>query len=234
LKGIRRINVQKAACVVGSAGGIGRAVVQRLKSDGWDPVVEMDLEGAIAVDITDQASVEAAFQLARQTVPKIYLYVHAAGTLDLGTVESTSLEQWQRTIAINLTGPFLCCKAASGWIADNGRVVLISSLAGRTGGVLTGTAYAASKGGLESFAKSMAQQVAARGITVNCVAPGGVDTPMLAKNSAKARAGMAAATPLGRIAQPEEIAAAIAFLGSEGASFITGAVVPVNGGLRMD
>lgn len=226
--------MQKAACVVGASGGIGRAVVDRLKSDGWHPVFEMDLNGEIPLDVANPVSVERAFEMAKKVSPHIDLYVHTAGILDVGSLETTDLEQWNHTLAVNLTGPFLCCKAAKDWVRDNGRIVLISSLAGRTGGVLTGTAYAASKGGVESLAKSAAQQLASRGITVNCVAPGGVDTAMLAKNPESAKAAMAAATPLKRIAKPEEIAGVIAFLASEDAAFITGAVVPVNGGLRME
>jgi len=111
---------------------------------------------------------------------------------------------------------------------------MIGSLAGRTGGVLTGIAYAASKGGIESLTKSLANELAPRRITVNCVAPGGVDTPMLAQNPPEQKARLAAATPLGRMAAPDEIAATIAFLASEHAAFITGAVIPVNGGIRMD
>lgn len=224
----------KTACVVGSEGGIGSAIVRHLEHDGWSPVLRMDLNGPSRIDLSDPASVSDAFTRARHEVPELGLLVVTSGILDLGSLEATTLERWNEVLAVNLTGPFLCCKFAQNWLAFGGRIVFISSLAGRTGGVLTGAAYAASKGGLESLAKSVAQQLAGRAITVNCVAPGGVDTPMLAKNSAKSRAAMAAATPLGRIGTPEEIAAAVSFLASEGSGFITGAVLPVNGGLRMD
>lgn len=226
--------MRKAACVVGSRGGIGSAVVERFRANGWDPVIGMDIDGDIAIDVSDPRSVEAAFRQARTLAPQLHTFVHAAGILDLGSLASTELDQWNRTLAINLTGPFLCCKEASSWLSDHGRIVLIGSLAGRTGGVLTGTAYAASKGGVESLTKSIAQHLAPRGITVNCVAPGGVDTTMLARNPEKSRAAMTAATPLRRIATPQEVAGVIAFLASEDAAFITGATVAVNGGLRMD
>ena len=161
----------KAACVIGSSGGIGAAVTRRLRAD---------------------------------------------------------------VLAVNLTGPFLCCKLARDWLVDGGRIVLLGSLAGRTGGVLTGTAYAVSKGGIESLTKSVAQELAPRCITVNCVAPGGVDTPLLARSSPESLAAMTAATPLKRMAAPDEIAAAVSYLAGDGAAFVTGAVLPVNGGLRMD
>lgn len=223
----------KVACVVGASGGIGRAVCRRLESQGYS-VLQMDLGGPIAIDLASPASVEAAFGVAQQKAFRLDVLVVAAGILDLGKLANLALEQWNRVLAINLTGPFLCCQLARDWLRDGGRIVLIGSLAGRTGGVLTGTAYAVSKGGVESLAKSVAQELAPRRITVNCVAPGGVDTPMLARNSPEGLAALKAATPLKRMALPEEIAAAVAYLASDDAAFVTGAVLPVNGGLRMD
>jgi 3-oxoacyl-[acyl-carrier protein] reductase len=224
----------KAACVVGSSGGIGSAVVRRLREEGFAPVLEMDLAGPIALDLASPASIQAAFAAARQQVARLEVLVVAAGILDLGKLGDLTLEQWNRVLAVNLTGPFQCCQLARAWLADGGRIVLLGSLAGRTGGVLTGTAYAVAKGGIESLTKSVAQELAPRRITVNCVAPGGVDTPMLARNTPEGLAALKAATPLKRMAMPEEIAAAIAYLASDGAAFVTGAVLPVNGGLRMD
>jgi NAD(P)-dependent dehydrogenase (short-subunit alcohol dehydrogenase family) len=160
--------------------------------------------------------------------------VVASGILDLEKMSTLSTDRWNKVMAVNLTGPFLCCKAARTWLIDGGRIVMLGSLAGRTGGVLTGTAYAASKGGVESLTKSVANELAPRRITVNCIAPGGVDTPMLAQNPAEQKAKLAAATPLGRMATADEIAATVVFLASEQAAFITGAVIPINGGIRMD
>lgn len=226
--------MDKTACVVGASGGIGSATVQRLERAGFSRVLRMDRDGPIRIDLADVSSVETAFAAARREAPRLDALVVAAGILDLGKLAGTTLERWNQVLAINLTGPFLCCKLARDWLADGGRIVLVGSLAGRTGGVLTGTAYAVSKGGVESLTKSVAQELAPRRITVNCVAPGGVDTPMLARNTAEGLAALKAAAPLKRVAQPGEVAAVIAFLASDEASFITGAVVPVNGGLRMD
>jgi len=226
--------MSKAACVIGATGGIGSAVVRALRQAGWSPVLELDLNGPIAIDVTEEASVERAFAQARREASSIGLLVVASGILDLEKLPTLSAERWNKVMAVNLTGPFLCCKAARTWLADGGRIVMLGSLAGRTGGVLTGTAYAASKGGVESLTKSVANELAPRRITVNCIAPGGVDTPMLAQNSVEQKAKLAAATPLGRMATPDEIAAAVLFLASEQAAFITGAVLPVNGGIRMD
>jgi 3-oxoacyl-[acyl-carrier protein] reductase len=226
--------MSKAACVIGATGGIGSAVVRALRQAGWSPVLELDRNGPIAIDVTEEASVERAFAQARREASSIGLLVVASGILDLEKLPTLSAERWNKVMAVNLTGPFLCCKAARTWLADGGRIVMLGSLAGRTGGVLTGTAYAASKGGVESLTKSVANELAPRCITVNCIAPGGVDTPMLAQNSVEQKAKLAAATPLGRMATPDEIAAAVLFLASEQAAFITGAVLPVNGGIRMD
>jgi 3-oxoacyl-[acyl-carrier protein] reductase len=226
--------MSKAACVIGATGGIGSAVVRALKQARWSPVLELDVTGPIVIDVTDEGSVERAFAQARCEAPSIGLLVVASGILDLEKMSTLSSERWNKVMAVNLTGPFLCCKAARTWLIDGGRIVMLGSLAGRTGGVLTGTAYAASKGGVESLTKSVANELAPRRITVNCIAPGGVDTPMLAQNPAEQKAKLAAATPLGRMATADEIAATVVFLASEQAAFITGAVIPINGGIRMD
>lgn len=236
---------QRAACIVGAGGGIGAAITRRFAADGWSLVL-MDRAGAaddvarttgstnFALDLARPDSIASAFAAARARVPSIGALVLAAGVVDNGKLSSLTPERWNEIIAINLTGPFLCLAAARDWVADGGRIVTLGSLAGRTGGVLTGTAYAASKGGIESMTKSVAQELAPRGITVNCVAPGIVDTPMLAAHTPERRAGMAAAVPLKRMGDPAEIAATIAFLCSDGAGYVTGAVIPVNGGLRME
>lgn len=225
---------ENVACVVGSGGGIGSAVVARLKGDGWSSIIEMDREALIPIDVSDPASVAAAFAEARRLAPRLKLLVVTSGILDLGKLADLTAERWDKVLAVNLRGPFLCCQAARDWLEDGGRIVLIGSIAGRTGGVLTGTAYAVSKGGIESLTKSLAQELAPRRITVNCVAPGGIETAMMAQNPPEMQAQMANAVPLRRLGRAEEIAAAIAYLASDGAGYTTGAVLAVNGGLRMD
>lgn len=237
-----------AVLVVGAAGGIGAAVARRVAADGYAPVVLMDKDPtgldrvasevgagpAIAIDLMDPASVERAFARAREAVPALHGLVLAAGVVDNGKLADLDLARWRAILEVNLTGPFLCCLAARDWIVDGGRIVTLGSLAGRTGGVLTGTAYAASKGGIEALTKSMAQELAARRITVNCVAPGAVETPMLAAHSPERKAAMSASTPLKRMGRPDEVAAAVSYLLAEDAGFTTGTVLAVNGGLRMD
>jgi len=237
---------RRAVAIVGAAGGIGSAIARRACADGYDLIV-MDRPGdaldavasetggrAFGLDLTDAASVDLAFAQARKEMPSLYGLVLAAGVVDNGKLADLDAAEWSDILAVNLTGPFLCCLAARDWIADSGRIVTLGSLAGRTGGVITGTAYAASKGGIEALTKSMAQEFAPRHITVNCVAPGAIETPMLAAHPAEKKAAMSASTPLRRMGQPAEIAAAVAYLLHADAGFTTGSVMAVNGGLRMD
>lgn len=237
----------RGVIVVGAAGGIGQAIVERLAREGYAPLILMDRDTealkavaarsggtAMAIDLTDAASVAAAFDAAHAQLPEVYGLVLAAGVVDNGKLADLDLARWEAILSVNLTGPYLCVQAAHRHMSDGGRIVTLGSLAGRTGGVITGTAYAASKGGIEALTKSMAQELAPRGITVNCVAPGAVETPMLAAHPPERKAAMSASTPLKRMGQPAEIAAAVAYFLSPEAGFATGAVLAVNGGLRMD
>jgi 3-oxoacyl-[acyl-carrier protein] reductase len=238
---------QRAVVVVGAAGGIGSAIARRAARDGFSPLILMDRDAealndiaveieahAVPVDITDGAAVAHAFEKARTISKQLYGLVLASGVVDNGRLADLDPERFDDILRINLTGPFLCCREARDWLVNGGRIVTLGSLAGRTGGVITGTAYAASKGGIEALTKSMAQELAPRKITVNCIAPGAVETAMLAAHTPERKAEMSAATPLKRMARPEEIAAAAAYLLDADAAFTTGAVIAVNGGLRMD
>ncbi len=237
----------RALAITGAAGGIGAAIARRAAAEGYAPLFLMDRDEnalasvaeetggtAVVVDFTDASAVDQAFDRIRQKAPALYGLVLAAGVVDNGKLADLTPDRWEEILAINLTGPFLCCHAARNLLTDGGRIVTLGSLAGRTGGVITGTAYAASKGGIEALTKSMAQEFAPRSITANCVAPGTVETPMLAAHPPEKKAAMLAATPLKRMAKPEEIAAAVCFLLSKDSAFTTGAVMAVNGGLRMD
>ncbi len=237
----------RAVAIVGAAGGIGSAITQKLHADGYAPLLLMDRDGealhriaeetggtAIDIDLMDPAAINEAFAEASRLAPELYGLVLAAGVVDNGKLADLDAARWSDIVMVNLTGPFLCCLAAHDRIAQGGRIVTLGSLAGRTGGVITGTAYAASKGGIEALTKSMAQELAPRAITVNCVAPGAVETPMLAAHPPERKAAMSAATPLKRMGQPREIAAAVSYLLQADAGFTTGAVLAVNGGLRMD
>ncbi len=237
----------KTVCVVGATGGIGAAVARRFAQLGFRLVL-MDLAAspvkalaaelggeAAAIDVADADSVARAFAAARENAAVLDVLVLASGVVETATALADETDEtWSRMLAVNLTGVFLCCRAADDWLRDGGRIVTISSNAARSGGLATGPAYAAAKGGVEALTKAMANLFAPRQITVNCVAPGATDTPMLDAHPPERIAAIAAANPLGRIATPDDVAAAIAFLASEEAAYLTGVVLPVNGGQRMD
>jgi NAD(P)-dependent dehydrogenase (short-subunit alcohol dehydrogenase family) len=235
----------KTACIVGAGGGIGRATVTRLAREGFGRLILMDRAGAcrglegegrhlVDLDLAEPATVAAAFAAARRIAPGLDALVVLSGVVDNGKLAALTLARWSEIIAINLTGPFLCCREAREWLVDGGRIVLTGSLAGRTGGVLTGTAYVASKAGIEGLTKSVANELAPRRITVNAVAPGIIDTPMLDAHPPERRDAMGQAAPLRRLGRPEEVAAAIAYLLSDDAAYVTGTTLAVNGGFRMD
>ena len=232
-------------CIIGGAGGIGRAVAAALvgeadlilmdrNRDALESAASETDAHAILVDIASEDGVAAAFAQARARHPALTGLIVASGIVDTGKLGDLSVSRWHEVMAINLTGTFLCCRQARDWLVDGGRIVTMSSLAARTGGVITGAAYAASKAGVEALTKSMAQELAARRITVNCVSPGAIVTPMTAGHPAERNAAYDRTVPLQRHGTAAEVAAAIVFLLSAGASYLTGTVLPVNGGIRMD
>jgi 3-oxoacyl-[acyl-carrier protein] reductase len=150
----------------------------------------------------------------------------------LSTVE-TPLDEWREVMRINLRGPFLLARACVPLMQERGwgRIVSISSLAGRTGSRFPSTSYAASKAGVIGLSRVLAEEVGRDGITVNCVAPGRIVTPMSNESGADVQREYAAKVPVGRLGLPEDIAAAVAFLASDAASNITGATLDVNGGV---
>jgi NAD(P)-dependent dehydrogenase (short-subunit alcohol dehydrogenase family) len=242
----------KTALVTGSGRGIGEAIVRMLAHGGARVAVcDIDVDAASAVarsieagsgralalkaDVSDEASVASAFEETARKLGPVDILVNNAGVLNTGSTGAMDVRTWDRTMAINLRGPFLCCRAAldgmqrRGW----GRIVNIASLAGQSGGIKTGADYSASKAGVIAFTKKLALEVAAYGITVNAVAPGTTETEMVQKMSEDQRADLRKAIPLGRFGRPDDIAYAVCFLAGEEAGFITGATLDVNGGLLM-
>jgi len=242
---------QKTTLVTGATRGIGYAIARRLAADGSDLVLvardEQRLEEvarevgttgvralAIAADMADGSAVEAAVEKTLSEFGALHHVIANAGiTADQLTMRLKP-EDWERVLAVNLTGTFRLARAALGPMlrARYGRIVVISSVAGLMGNPGQ-AAYAASKAGLIGFAKSLAKEIGSRGITVNVVAPGLIETDMARALPEGRRQEMLSHIPLGRLGTPEEIAAAVRFLVSEQASYVTGAVLNVSGGLYM-
>jgi 3-oxoacyl-[acyl-carrier protein] reductase len=232
--------VSRSALVTGGNRGIGLAVARRLAADGCTVTVTSrsgeqvpDL-ATVACDVRDSESVDQAFGAVEASQGPVEVLVANAGITQDQLLALMSEEAFTSVLDTNLTGAFRVAKrGVKGMMrARKGRIVLVSSVVGLLGS--PGQAnYAASKAGLVGFARSLARELGSRNITVNVVAPGFVDTDMTAVLTEDQQKGITAAIPLGRIARPEEIAKAVRFVASEDAAYITGAVIPVDGGLGM-
>jgi 2-hydroxycyclohexanecarboxyl-CoA dehydrogenase len=238
----------RKAFVTGGGSGIGAAIARRLAAEGADVVVgdidepaarevagEIDAE-AVPLDVADPDSAAAAIG----GVGQLDVLVNNAGVDDFGFFGEMTPERWRRLVAINLEGVFACTRAALPMMqrAGYGRIVNIASEAGRVGS--KGSAvYSAAKGGVIAFSKALARENARYGITVNAVAPGPIDTPLLRSARQLGEIGdriietMKASTQMKRLGRPEEVAAAVAFLASEEAGYVTGETLGVSGGLGM-
>jgi 2-hydroxycyclohexanecarboxyl-CoA dehydrogenase len=246
---------RRVALVTGAGSGIGRAVAQRLAAEGA-LVAATDLRRAAAgetamaiaaaggtcsahvLDVTDAATVDAAVAEARAVHGPIQILVNCAGWDIMQPFVDNTPDFWAKVIDINLKGPIHCCRAVLGDMIDNraGKIVSIGSDAGRVGSSGE-TVYAGCKGGVISFSKSLAREVARHGINVNVVCPGPTDTPlwwgMVEGGSEKLMDSLIRSIPFRRLAKPEEIAAAVAFFASPDADYVTGQVLSVSGGLTM-
>jgi 2-hydroxycyclohexanecarboxyl-CoA dehydrogenase len=237
----------KVAVVTGGGSGIGRATALRIARDGNSVAVwDIDGKGAQATvaaiaeaggqaiacigDAASREGIAAAHEQTRREFGTVTILVNNAARTDFLPFLETSEEIWDQVIATNLKGPYLCLQAIlpgmieAGW----GRIVNVTSSSVQTGGAYMHH-YVASKGGLMALTRSLAMEFAGQGITVNNVPPGYVDTPMSRANAVDFER-HALASPMGRAGQPEEVAAAIAFLVSQEASYITGQTFSVNGG----
>lgn len=242
----------KVAIITGGARGIGRAIAVSLAGRGVSPVIaDIDFETAqkTAAEIEGPGIESTAFQVDMSKNDKIVRLVEKTtkrfGRLDIlvnnaGILSNTPYDrigetEWDRVLDINLKAVlFASREALKPMIAQgSGRIISISSLAGRSGGVSVGPAYVASKAALIGLTRHLARKVAGNGITVNAVAPGTTETDIIKGFSAEQMAAINAAIPVGRLGKPEEIAETVAFLASDAAAFITGAVIDVNGGMYM-
>lgn len=227
--------------VTGGARGIGLACARRFAADGHDVAVTYhssappdDLFG-VKCDITSADDVEAAFsQVEEHLGGPVEVLVANAGIARDTLLLRMSDDDFETVVDTNLVGTFRVVKRATrGMIrARSGRLILISSVVGLLGSAGQAN-YAASKAGLVGFARSLARELGSRTITVNVIAPGPVETDMIAALTDERRAELTAAVPLARAASPDEIAGVVAFVASDDAAYITGAVIPVDGGLGM-
>jgi 2-hydroxycyclohexanecarboxyl-CoA dehydrogenase len=248
------VSARRVAIVTGAGSGIGRAIAVRLAGDGF-VVVVLDLDAAAAeavaaeisgrgqeaiacggVDVSERAQVNAAVQRVRTEVGLPLVLVNNAGIPGFKEFLSITDDKWNRIMEVNLNGPFYFAQAVvpdmieAGW----GRIVNISSSSAQSGQAYM-VHYVTSKAGLIGFTKALALELAPKGITVNTIPPGFVDTPMLRGSERRGLLGRsveenAKLTPVRRAGVPEDIAHACSFLVSEGASYITGQVIGVNGG----
>lgn len=248
----------RIALVTGGAGGLGLATARRFARDGMTvaltdidgvaaqkAVDELDGKGhrGFALDVSREEEVAAIFDLVETGMGPVSVLAHFAGTLGAGgiavgiTLSDSSVEDWDKVMAINARGTFLCVREMArrrrSAPVERGRIITVSSLAGEAGGLQSGAAYSASKAAVLGLTRTAARDLGPMGVTVNAIAPGPIDTAMLAQSATGGSYTMVDSVPLRRIGTPAEIAEAAAFLASEGAGFITGATIDVNGGLLM-
>jgi len=241
----------RIALVTGASQGIGRACALELARGGAtvalaarnetklaEVAAEIEAAGgqaaAFRLDVSSEESIKAGAKAVLERFGKVEILVNNAGITRDGLMLRMKRADWDDVLGTNLTGAFLLTQALLSPMLKNrwGRIINISSVVGRTG--QAGQAnYAASKAGLIGLTRSMARELGSRGITVNAVAPGYIETPMTAVLDEKLRMAMVAQIPLGRAGTDLEIAQSVAFLASEGAGYITGHVLDVNGGMFM-
>lgn len=239
----------KVAIITGARRGIGRAIALKLAQNGADCVLiartspdelatEIQQMGrralALSVDVSSSEAVENAFKQITNEFGGIDILINNAGITDDTLLIRMKLEQWHRVLETNLTGAFLCTKAATRPLMKSaqGRIINISSVVGQMGNAGQAN-YAASKAGLIGFTKSVAKELGSRGVTVNAIAPGFIETDMTADLSDEMKAALIGQIPLGKWGEADDVAEVALFLAGAGAKYITGQVLNVDGGMVM-
>ena len=242
----------RVAIVTGGAKGIGRSIAYHLAIEGASVVIadidlqlaakssdEMNEKGlrisAMQVDMRDPESIKKMVQKVLSEHDRIDILVNNAGILHSTPIEDITVDEWDNIMNINLRGAFFASKEVLETMKANrsGRIINISSLAGRMGGYANGVAYSASKAGLIGLTQAMARRVAEYGITINAVAPGTTEGEMIRQFSDEKKEMLMQTIPLKRFGKPENIARTVVFLASDAADYITGAVIDINGGIYM-
>ena len=252
-----RFSLEGKTAIVTGAGrggrGIGRGIAIALAEQGADVIITArtnvaDAEAvaeavvgvgrrgiAVACDVSDSASVDALFEQAKTELGRVDILVNNAGITRDTLLLRMSDDDWDQVMSANLKGTFLCTRAAAKLMLKQraaGRIVNITSIMGQVGN--PGQAnYSASKAGIIGFTRTVARELGSRGITVNAVAPGFIETQMTDAVKEDVRAGILSKVPLGRLGTPEDVGAAVAFLASDAASYITGQVITVDGGMTV-
>ena len=238
----------KTALVTGASGGIGEAIARALHAQGATVVLhgtraeklealQQDLGArafALAVDLSDRDAVAGLVDAASALAGPISILINNAGITRDGLLMRMKDDDWASVLEVNMTASMSLCRAAMRGMmkARTGRIISISSVVGVTGNAGQ-TNYAASKAGMIGFSKSLAAEVASRGLTVNVVAPGFIETPMTDVLDESQKSALLTRVPAGRLGHADEIAATVAFLASDEAAYITGATLHVNGGMAM-
>lgn len=238
----------KTALITGASGGIGAEIAKALHAQGATVILhgtrqaKLDELAAeigsnvhvITANLSDREAVSGLFDAASQFTGEVNILVNNAGITKDNLAMRMKDEEWDDVLAVNMTATMILCRSAlrSMMKARWGRIISISSIVGVTGNPGQ-TNYAASKAGMIGYSKSLAAEVASRGLTVNVVAPGFIETPMTDVLTDDQKSKLLANVPAGRLGQGAEIAAAVAFLASEEAGYITGATMHVNGGMAM-
>lgn len=241
----------RVALVTGACGGIGKAICERLARDDIKLILvdldemglqtlaaSLDTESMVAVvDGSNPEAVASQYRLITSEFAGVDILVNCAGILSNNKLLSTKPAEWQNVLAVNLNSAFYWCQAVVPGMQERrfGRIINITSLAWKAGGLTAGTAYTASKGGMVSLTFSIAREFAGDGITVNGIAPCYVMTPMVSEQlSDDERAAVLTQLPVRRFCQPEEVAHTVRYLASPLSGFITGEIIDMNGGLQFD
>ena len=243
----------RVAIVTGAARGIGKAVAWTFVREGAKlALVDVEKKGletlqkqirakggealTLSCDVSKVSQVKHMVDHVNKAFGRIDILVNNAGIIRRGTIETVTEEDWDRVMEVNLKGPFNCSKAVVETMKAQayGRIVNVSSIAGKMGDITSAPGYGPSKAGLDALTKSLARQLAAYGIHVNGVAPHAIETEMSAEWPPEKRKAIVDAIPLKRLGKPEDVAEAVLFLASDTAAFITGEIIDVNGGFLMD